>query len=173
MISISNNYDLKYVFLLINSALLKYFRIKEFSDNKELFPKVKKSQLVNIPIKKISLKDQQPFIDKADQMLALNKEFHEKKSSALSLIQAEYGIDKVSRKLESFWELDFADFVKSLGVKSLSLDKKEELMGWFGKKKEELAGLKNTIDQVDKEIDEMVYALYGLSEEEVRVVEGK
>jgi hypothetical protein len=57
-----------------------------------------------LPIKKIPLKDQQPFIDKADQMLSLNKEFHNKKSSALSLLQAEYGIDKVSRKLEHFYE---------------------------------------------------------------------
>lgn len=113
------------------------------------------------------------FVDKADQMLALNKEFHEKKSSALNLLQAEYGIEKVSRKLESFWELDFADFLKALGIKSLSLDKKEELMGWFGKKKEELASLQATIGQTDREIDGMVYELYGLSEEEVRVVEGK
>ena len=125
-----------------------------------------------MPIKKIPLKDQQPFIDKADQMLALNKEFHKKKSSALQLIQAEYRIEKVSRKLESFWELDFADFLKALKVKNLSLDKKEELMGLFVNKKQELASLKATINQVDREIDGMVYELYGLSEEEVKVVEG-
>jgi len=106
-------------------------------------------------------------------MLAFNKAFHEKKSSALSLLQAEYGIEKVSRKLEHFYELNFADFLKALGVKTLSLDKKEELMGWFAKKKEELMNLKNTIDQTDREIDAMVYTLYGLSEEEVRVVEGR
>lgn len=87
------------------------------------------------------------------------------------LLQAEYAIEKVSRKLENFWELDFSDFLKALSIKSLSLDKKEELMGWFGKKKEELASLKATIDQTDREIDGMVYELYGLSEEEIAVVE--
>jgi len=33
--------------------------------------------------------------------------------------------------------------------------------------------LKRRIEQVDKEIDELVYELYGLTEEEIRIVEGK
>jgi hypothetical protein len=33
--------------------------------------------------------------------------------------------------------------------------------------------LQTQIDRTDKEIDRMVYALYGLSEEEVAVVEGR
>ncbi len=32
--------------------------------------------------------------------------------------------------------------------------------------------LKAQIDQTDKEIDAMVYELYGLTEEEIRIVEG-
>jgi len=62
--------------------------------------------------------------------------------------------------------------VTALGVKHLPLEKKQDLMSYFDKKKAELELLKNTIDQTDREIDGMVYELYGLSEEEVRVVEG-
>jgi hypothetical protein len=29
------------------------------------------------------------------------------------------------------------------------------------------------IDMIDKQIDEMVYGLYGLTEEEIRIVEGE
>ena len=32
--------------------------------------------------------------------------------------------------------------------------------------------LKAEIDKIDKEIDQMVYALYGLTEEEIKIVEG-
>jgi hypothetical protein len=32
--------------------------------------------------------------------------------------------------------------------------------------------IKNEIDATDKEIDKMVYALYGLTEEEIKIVEG-
>jgi hypothetical protein len=33
--------------------------------------------------------------------------------------------------------------------------------------------LKSEIDKTDKEIDRMVYELYGLTEEEVKIVEGE
>lgn len=33
--------------------------------------------------------------------------------------------------------------------------------------------LERQIEQVDEEIDERVYALYGLTEEEIKIVEGK
>jgi type II restriction/modification system DNA methylase subunit YeeA len=32
---------------------------------------------------------------------------------------------------------------------------------------------KNEIDKTDKEIDQMVYQLYGLTDEEIKIVEGK
>jgi type II restriction/modification system DNA methylase subunit YeeA len=41
----------------------------------------------------------------------------------------------------------------------------------FETKKEEAQKLKAKIDKADNEIDEMVYELYGLSEEEIKIVE--
>jgi hypothetical protein len=52
----------------------------------------------------------------------------------------------------------------------LSLDKQEEWMAYFSKKKTEANALQSEIDRIDKEIDRMVY---GLSEEEIRIVEGR
>ncbi|MEO9887670.1 MAG: hypothetical protein ABJR05_08320 [Balneola sp.] len=45
-------------------------------------------------------------------------------------------------------------------------------MEYFNQQKAQADDLKSQITQTDKEIDGMVYELYGLSEEEVRVVEG-
>ncbi len=39
--------------------------------------------------------------------------------------------------------------------------------------KKELAELKEQIEKTDREIDRMVYELYGLTEDEVRIVEGE
>ena len=47
-----------------------------------------------------------------------------------------------------------------------------EWMEAFNTKKAEAQALKAEIDQTDKAIDAMVYELYGLSEEEVAIVEG-
>ena len=168
-----DNFDLKYTLCLCNSRLYWFYFQYSCWEFDAVFPKAKLGQVRMLKIKKLSLKDQKPFIDKADQMLLLNKDFHDKKSSALKLLQAEYAIEKISRKLEHFYELDFADFLTAMKLKNISLDQKEDLMWWFGKKKEELASLKATIDQTDREIDAMVYELYWLSDEEIAVVEGK
>ena len=46
-----------------------------------------------------------------------------------------------------------------------------EWMEVFETKKAEAQTLKAEIDKTDKEIDAMVYELYGLSEEEIKIVE--
>ena len=126
-----------------------------------------------IPIPKISLSEQKPFIDKADEMLKLNKEFYEKKNKFLNRIK-ELEIDKISKKLNKFYELSFADFLKELSKKKINLGLKdrENWESYFEERKKELEKLKEEIDETDKEIDKMVYKLYGLNEKEIGVVEG-
>jgi hypothetical protein len=53
------------------------------------------------------------------------------------------------------------------------LTKKDEFewMELFEENKKKALELKFQIDQTDKEIDRMVYALYGLTEEEIQIVE--
>ncbi|MCA1763430.1 MAG: hypothetical protein LC664_10615 [Flavobacteriales bacterium] len=47
-----------------------------------------------------------------------------------------------------------------------------EWIYYFGKKKAEALALQSDIDRLDREIDVIVYELYGLTEEEIKVVEG-
>ena len=44
-------------------------------------------------------------------------------------------------------------------------------MEYFNKKKAEANALQSEIDRIDKDIDQMVYELYGLSAEEIAIVE--
>jgi hypothetical protein len=55
----------------------------------------------------------------------------------------------------------------------LPLTKKDEFewMELFEENKMKVLELKTQIDQTDREIDRMVYALYGLTEEEIAIVE--
>ena len=50
------------------------------------------------------------------------------------------------------------------------LELNKRLKGAVGREREEL---ERRIKRMDREIDELVYRLYGLTEEERRVVEGK
>lgn len=52
------------------------------------------------------------------------------------------------------------------------LRKEAEWMEYFNQQKARTDALKSQIAQTDSEIDAMVYELYGLTKEEIRVVEG-
>ena len=53
-----------------------------------------------------------------------------------------------------------------------SLSQQHEWLQYFNEQKAKANNIQPIIQQTDKEIDAMVYALYGLSEEEVKIVEG-
>ncbi len=44
-------------------------------------------------------------------------------------------------------------------------------MGLFEEQKSNTLTLQKEIDQVDREIDQMVYQLYGLTDQEIKIVE--
>jgi len=54
----------------------------------------------------------------------------------------------------------------------MKLSEQAEWMQYFNEQKQKAQTLKAEIDKTDKEIDKMVYELYGLSEEEIKIVEG-
>ena len=103
-------------------------------------------------------------------MLEKNKELNDKINTTLEFLQTRFGVDKPSKKLQKFWELDFAEFKKALKIKKMPMSEEEELLTWFKSKQNEILDLKSQIDKCDREIDEMVFDLYGLSDEERRVV---
>ncbi|MFZ4401539.1 MAG: hypothetical protein ACOYO1_16015, partial [Bacteroidales bacterium] len=68
----------------------------------------------------------------------------------------------------------YPEFIKELAKKKvkLSLSQEAEWEDYFNQESKKALELKTTIDATDKEIDKMVYALYGLTEEEIKIVEG-
>jgi hypothetical protein len=55
---------------------------------------------------------------------------------------------------------------------TLSLKQKAEWIEYFDEQQGTVVALQQEIDHTDNEIDRMVYELYGLTEEEIRIVEG-
>ncbi len=156
--------DLLYLLSILNSYLMNIYYKLHYTDKN-----VKPIYLKQLPIPNISLTKQQPFIDRADMMLTLNSELHEKSDAFLKNISAKYKIDKITRKLEKWWELDFAEFMKELKIK-IWLEEQEELMTYFDKRATDVWEIVSQIAATDREIDDMVFELYGLNDEEKRVV---
>lgn len=115
----------------------------------------------------------------------------EKQQSTLdkfsTYVKSTFSIEKLSRKLQNWHNLEFGEFMKELnkaikasnkqrdnGTSPIALLTKTDEMEWmelFETKKAEAQKLKSEIDKTDREIDQMVYKLYGLTDEEIRIVE--
>ena len=170
----SKKIDLKYILVVLNSTLMSYYFMKNTAKSvRKLFPKIILNDLRKFPFKEISLQEQQPFIEKADKMLALNKKLQEISQKFQRMITREFGLEKISTKLQNWYLLNFDEFIKELSKAKvkLSLSQKADWEDYFIAEKSKAETLDNEIEMMDKEIDGMVYELYGLSEEEIRVVE--
>ena len=171
--SITDKFNLKYLFTLLNSKLLKKYWEYKYNDNKNLFPKIKGYQLDDLPLVNIPLEKQQPFIEKADKMLSLNKELQDLSQKFQRMLLRKFDLEKLSTKLQEWHLLDFSDFIKELKrlkVK-LSLSQESEWEEYFLEEKSKAIAVDSEIKNTDKEIDSMVYKLYDLTDEEIKIIE--
>jgi len=164
-----------YVLTILNSQIIQFYYQTRFAADTDIFPKIRMGQVKELPIKKISLSAQQPFIAKADQMLSLNKEFQEASGKFQRNLIREFSLETLSTKLQNWQSLSYAEFIKELEKQKikLSLHQKAEWETYFQQEADKANTIKTEIDSTDREIDQMVYQLYGLTEEEIRIVEKK
>ena len=169
----NNTYSLKYILAILNSKLIHwFFQFQNFHMVGKPLAEVKVVFVERLPIK--IPQDQLPFIAKAVIMLATNKELQEVKQQLLQLLQSNFPDVKVSKKLEQWPSLSFAALLKELSKQKIkpTLPQQSEWMQYFEEQKTKALALQKLIDDTDKEIDAMVYALYGLTGEEIKIVEG-
>ena len=76
---------LQYLLAILNSSIINYF-FKFFNQTNH----VPVGEVKTIPFPKIPLSEQQPFIEKADIMLALNKNFHEKLGKSTEFLKERF-----------------------------------------------------------------------------------
>lgn len=170
----NSSVDLKYILTIINSTLMSYYFLKNTAKSvRKLFPKIILNDLRKFPIKNIDIKQQGSFIVKADEMLILNENLMLKQTKFISRIQNNLQVENITSKLEKFYEHDFKSFVDELKKQkvTLSLKDQDEWEDYFNSYKLEINTLQTEIAKTDKEIDQMVYELYGLTDEEIKVVE--
>jgi hypothetical protein len=107
-------------------------------------------------------------------MLDLTAQFNELSSKFTKLLSADLGITKITKKLEKWHLLANEQFFTEIGKqnKNLALSSKSQWLEHFEVEKAKTLFLQNQITQTDSEIDKMVYALYGLSDEEIKIIEG-
>jgi len=164
----------RYLQCILNSSLfgfVKKYLFPAFGDAENWWRvRLDANKMYTLPIQSISQEKKQKYNDIAENITIASKQLQEKLDFTLRFLQSKFSIEKPSSKLSKFRELDFAWFLKELKVKKLPLDTEAELMRYFEKEKTEVIALKTQIDTLDKQIDDMVFDLYGLTEEERKIV---
>ena len=164
--------DVRFYLTILNSRLVSYFYNLYYGESNTNLTKI---AFENIPLVNIENINQQPFIEKAAKMLFLNKNLQELSQKFQRLLTRKFELEKLSIKLQDWYLIEFSEFVKELKKAKIKLSLNEE-MEWekvFMEEKKKTLDIKNEIELIDKEIDGMVYELYGLSEEEIKIIEGE
>ena len=170
----------KFLSAFLNSKMFKFYKKLNFvaygdsSGNGRA--KLDYNKMVNVPIPLIEDKIKADFIYKVDILREISKKLQELKQNFIN----ELNLEKVSTKLQKFEKLDFDDFVKEYAkAKKLKFaDKleernfKNEWQRLFENDKKEVLEIQNQINITDKEIDQMVYKLYDLTPDEIKIIEG-
>jgi hypothetical protein len=155
----------------INSKLCNwFFRHQNFHMVNKPMAEVKVIYVERLPI--IDTLDK--FLEtSAKTLLKLNKDLFDFNQKFLRLLERKFEIRKFSKKLENWQDLSYSDFIKELQKKNivLSLSEETDWEEFFLVEQKKILEIQNKITSTDKEIDAKVYELYGLSDEEIEIIE--
>ena len=172
-ILINKNFTFEYILCVLNSKLLRFLYESQINESGKVFAQVKIIYIDPLPIKNISLESQKPFLEKAGQMLNLNTDLNEVSGKFQRTLAREFSLETLSKKLQSWYQLSYDDFLKELKKQNveLTLSQKADWEQYFDQEKNKAVQIESQITSTDQEIDRMVYELYGLTEEEIEIVE--
>ncbi|MBR5062105.1 MAG: N-6 DNA methylase [Prevotella sp.] len=163
-------FSLKFLTAILNSCLAKFwirFVCPELGEDRRELSKVYFEKL-HIPEA-----DPRQLVSLADTMLSLNKELQEKRNRFLRRLADNVEGVKITGSLQKFDQMTFGSFVSELRKQKikLSLLQQDEWEEYFNQNAQVCQDLSRQIASTDKEIDLRVYHLYGLTYDEVCVVD--
>jgi len=155
---------------------------------RKVYPKLNVGTLKAFPLPKIEESNSTLLEDYVTKILTFNKQEYLINERFGKMILASNQLIILPRKLQNWQELEFGEFIQELNkaIKASNkeyfkadkqevpfLTKKDEFewLDIFEENKQKFLELKTQRNALEKQIDAMVYKLYGLSEEEIGIVE--
>jgi hypothetical protein len=169
----------------LNSKLFAFFHKSKTSAENKAFAQFKGVYVLSFPF---CFDENNDFSDLVKSRIATEAQLVKTKKSFLKYVKGNYSLEKTTRAFENWFLLDFAGFIKELknAIKSTNkirskgglqeihtLTKKDEFdwLELFEENKLSAQKLYNQIEKLEKDIDQMVYELYDLTKEEIKMVE--
>lgn len=178
----------KFLLFSLNSKITKFVMNKIAISRRGGYNEYKVQYLSKIPLKDIQDSEKKQYREVVDIIINKNDKLYNLLNKFQNYLKQKFQLEKLSKKLQNWHELDFGDFIKELNkaIKAnnklrakedlepiATLTKKDEFewLELFEENKQKANELQTQINQTDKEIDQMVYELYGLTEDEIAIVE--
>lgn len=157
--------SLKVLAALLNSKLLRWYYETTFPTLH-----VQRNELASLPIPNMG--NTEELVSMTDTMLSLNSKLQEKRARFLHRISDNLEGVKITSALQQFDQLDFNGLMAELKKQKLSipLKQQDEWEDFFNERVAECRELSAQIKATNEEIDNKVFDLYGLTEEERRIV---
>lgn len=170
-----NDIQLEYILAILNSNLMNFYYKLHYSDKN-----VKPIYLKELPIPVISSIHQNTFSSIVNTIISENERLKGSSLRLINYIKTTLKQNQVTNKILNWYSLSFKEFIVEINIilkssSSPSLTKKEEI-DWlevFDELKAQINDIQQNILNLEKEIDLMVYSLYGLSEDEILIVENR
>ena len=165
------NYPVELIVALLNSKLGNWVYGHTGKKKAELF------EYTSQPIKDFPLPigdDEDIKIavaEKSGMMAGINEDMHKMNDHYKILLTNELELQGWPKSLKEWWTLDFNGFVKEFKSK-LNVHQKDDLLTLFEKYQPQLINFQIRLNQTSSEIDQMVYQLYNLTQEEIQMIEG-
>src|SRR5690606_1027429 len=169
-----NSISVKALLGIINSKLINFYHRYRFLDlEKELFQKLLIANCKKFPLPKLTEQNDNELVQFVDKMLSIKSYNQTLIDKIARSIQRNFHLETLSKKLENWHELTFNNFVGELKKKKvlLTLAQQAEWEDYFVQEQQKANAIKTEIEKLDAEIDALVYELYGLTAEEIGIVE--
>ncbi len=177
------NYTYPVLTILASKLCAQYFKKNNVNLGRKAFPKLNVNNILDFPLPELDIDISIP--KKFLKIASLNEILRTK---FLRYLTSKFSLIKLSRKLENWQDLDFGEFIKELNkaikatnklrdkegqapVAVLTKTDEFEWLDLFEQNKKKAQDLQSQINTLEQQIDTMVYELYGLSDEEIRIVE--
>ncbi len=184
----TDDYSLDFMLTILNSGVATTFYRLLHDIKGKVFAKISLDKLGAFPLPDCNNTDRDKLSAFGIELQSIQPKFEGLKLKMVKYIVAKFNVLKISRKLENWQDLEFGDFIEELNraikatnkqrekdgqqpVSTLTKTDEFEWLDLFEQNKEKAQDLQSQINTLEQQIDAMVYELYGLSDEEIRIVE--
>jgi len=171
----NDSISLPFLTAVLNSSLAKLWIWYNCPELQGGTREIRKVYFEHFPVPEADEEQTALLAKSAKERTQLTTDLQKLSSKFQRILLRRFELEALSQKLQAWFSLSFADFVKELGKKKikLTLTEEAEWEDYFMQEAAKALSIQSEIQKTDNKIDQVVYALYGLNMEENTLLENQ